>query len=162
MAKTPRTPKIPKVQIDSMEGLLPELPGQPVVVNLRTLPPDWAVDPNYIYIGRAGHGLSGSWGNPITPLIPCRVCGQAHDKPKSTIVCYGTFLRAVYTNPGTSATVRRNLLSLTGRRLVCFCAPAPCHGHEIVRVWRTLVVDHSEADDVRSALRAALDLDEPQ
>jgi len=67
---------------------------------------------NDVYIGRGG-----PWGNPF-------VIGPDGDRAE-VIAKY----RAWITGPDRIATaLRRNIHLLKGRRLVCYCAPAACHG----------------------------------
>jgi len=65
-----------------------------------------------VYIGRPG-----PWGNPF-------VIGKDGDRTE-VIRKY----RAWITGPDRVAVaLRTNIPLLRGRRLVCWCAPAPCHG----------------------------------
>jgi hypothetical protein len=107
------------------------------VVNLRTLPEGWAQNPDYVYIGRPGKGLFGPWGNPIAHGRPCRVCMRVHESPGSTLPCYRSFLHSVLESPQGDQ-FKANVRGLSGRTLACFCAPKPCHGHDLVRIWRQL------------------------
>ena len=34
------------------------------VINIRQAPKDWESNPDYVYIGRTGHGQQGYFGNP--------------------------------------------------------------------------------------------------
>lgn len=113
-------------------------PAEPVVVNLRALPQHWELDPGYVYIGRPGKGFAGPWGNPIKPDVPCRVCGERHVKPADTLPCFEQFLTSLLDDPATSPILIANMASLSGKRLVCFCAPRPCHGDVLARLWRDL------------------------
>lgn len=146
--KAPRTPKV-----NPTADLFPALPGQPAVVNIRGLLPGWEQIPTHVYIGRPRPGLSGLWGNPIKPGRFCVVCDTVHKTPADTIPCYRTFLAQLRDgSPAEAQVLRGNLLMLTGRVLCCFCAPRPCHGHDIVREWRRIVLDHPNDADVRTAL----------
>lgn len=73
-----------------------------------------------VYIGRPGKGETGYFGNPIK-LSPVDTRG-------STIEKYRTyFLERLEADPE----FKRRVLELKGKRLVCFCAPARCHGDVI-------------------------------
>lgn len=148
MAAKPKAPKAVKVPHDA--DILPPLLGQPQVANLRKLPEGWQADPNMVYIGRSGHGLISLWGNPIRAEQPCRECGKSHTT-RETIPCYARFLQT--TLEAQPFPLRQNIFSLTGKTLVCFCAPAPCHGHEIIRLWRRLATEFPE--EAYAARRAA-------
>lgn len=87
------------------------------VVNLRT-------DDYDVYIGRAGHGHDGYFGNPIR---------RGPDEPRgSTLVKYEAyFLKRVEADDE----FRRRVLALKGKRLGCFCKPKrACHG-DIIAKW---------------------------
>ena len=93
------------------------------VVNLRKEPYD-------VYVGRAGHGEDGPFGNPIRAMEPCSECGKSHT-PRETIPCFEkVFLRRVASDP----TFRAKVLALKGKRLGCFCAPASCHA-DVIAAW---------------------------
>jgi Domain of unknown function (DUF4326) len=89
------------------------------VVNLRR-------DPYDVYIGRAGHGMSGYFGNPFVlgPRIP-------RAKQMGVLESYrGWFLHRVETNKE----FRARVLALRGKRLGCFCKPGWCHG-DVMAEW---------------------------
>jgi len=104
-------------------------------VNLRKEPYD-------VYIGRAGKGKDGFFGNPIVLGKRCDYCYQIHEEPGSTLDCYREyFLMKVENNKE----FRNRVLGLKGKRLGCFCKPKPCHG-DIIATWVDLV---SEQDKYR-------------
>ncbi|MDE0456106.1 MAG: DUF4326 domain-containing protein [Chromatiales bacterium] len=80
----------------------------PNVVNRRTA----RARPGDVYIGRPGR-----WGNPF-------VVGR-HGTRDQVIELYR---RRLWTDLQEGRTSRRDLAALAGKRLVCWCAPAPCHG----------------------------------
>ena len=84
------------------------------VVNLRSSSFD-------VYIGRAGHGQSGEWGNPFT-------IGKDGSRVE-VIAKYKTWLWQRIKN---EPELRAKLRALDGKTLGCFCKPAPCHGDVIV------------------------------
>jgi hypothetical protein len=72
------------------------------------------------YIGRAGKGKDGYFGNPF-PLIQ----GQPRG---STLVAYKAYFdERINSDPE----FKRRVLELKGKRLGCFCKPAACHGDVI-------------------------------
>jgi hypothetical protein len=79
------------------------------VVNLRTHPYD-------VYIGRAGHGHDGYFGNPYKTRWDIR--GATLKKYRAY------FEHRLATDPEFKARV----LALKGKKLGCFCKPHPCHG----------------------------------
>jgi hypothetical protein len=86
------------------------------VVNLRRAPFD-------VYIGRAGKGLSGYFGNPF------RLAGE--EQRGATIDRFRAyFLSRIESDPE----FRARVLDLRGKRLGCFCKPAACHG-DVIAEW---------------------------
>lgn len=87
------------------------------VQNIRHVPTDWKTNPQFVYIGRRGHGLDGPFGNPF-PL---------HDERDRDAVLdqYREWLwRQLRSNRAFATAVA----ALHGKTLVCFCAPKACHG----------------------------------
>ena len=66
-----------------------------------------------VYIGRAGHGYDGFWGNPFVEGV--------HGTRAEVIA---QFREHVLRSPG----MRARLPELRGKVLGCFCSPKPCHG----------------------------------
>ena len=89
---------------------------QTTVVNIRTSPYD-------IYIGRAGKGLSGYWGNPYQ-------IGKDGTRDE-VIQKYRSYLLR-------SPEMLSKLVELKGKRLGCFCAPSACHGDVLAEMANTL------------------------
>ena len=83
------------------------------------------IQPADVYIGRAGKGRDGYWGNPIAIGRPCPVCGVIHRENGSTLNC---FRRWLWTKMKTDASFTSRLRELHDKDLVCFCKPNPCHG----------------------------------
>lgn len=82
------------------------------------------------YMGRAGHGYDGYWGNPVVAGRTCPRCGKFHGTPGSTLPCFESyFLERVGADPE----FRRRALALEGD-LGCFCAPKRCHV-DIIVAW---------------------------
>lgn len=91
------------------------------VVNLRREAYD-------VYIGRAGHGHDGFFGNPYRTGQPCDRCGRTHGGPGDSIPCFREyFFERLETDPE----FRGRVHALAGKRLGCFCKPRPCHGNII-------------------------------
>ena len=91
------------------------------VINIRDAPKGWMHDPRYTYIGRAGAGFDGKWGNPII---------LRSEKARENV--YEAYKLWLYKQP------RKFLLEmvhdLEGQILVCFCKPKLCHGDAIVEL----------------------------
>ena len=75
-----------------------------------------------VYIGRAGKGQDGYFGNPF------RV-GQV---PREQVL--NRFRMYFETRLATDPEFKRRVLGLRGKRLGCFCKPADCHG-DIIAAW---------------------------
>lgn len=100
------------------EHLVPELeaPSLTTVGNIRREP----FPTNGVYIGRAGHGQTGYFGNPY-------VLGPNNPRG-STIERYKAYF---YTRMREDSVFAARIHALRGKRLMCFCAPQPCHGNVI-------------------------------
>lgn len=91
------------------------------VVNLKT-------GASYdVYIGRAGKGQDGYFGNPH-PIGYCELCNAKHDRSESLEKFREYFNREIAENEE----FRSRVLTLKGKVLGCFCSPLPCHGQVIV------------------------------
>lgn len=74
--------------------------------------------PYQVYIGRAGRGQDGYFGNPY-------VVGTNGFSRGETISWFREYAQdRMYRDPEYRARVK----ALHGKVLGCFCAPAPCHG----------------------------------
>lgn len=86
--------------------------------------------PDEVYIGRAGHGLDGYYGNPVIPGERCPVCSAVHVEKGDTLPCFWRYAEArMKDDPTFAARVRE----LRGKTLLCFCKPKPCHGDVLAR-----------------------------
>ena len=83
------------------------------VVNLRTSSFD-------VYIGRAGKGQDGKWGNPFST-------GTREENIKN-------FEEYLVNNKE----LMQDLHELRGKRLGCFCKPKACHGDVLKKYIDTL------------------------
>ena len=98
------------------------------VVHIR----DWVkTDPSYVYVGRAGHGQDGYFGNPIARGRPCPECSLVHAGAGETLQCFWIYLER---RLAADTEFRSRVAGLRGKTLTCFCAPAPCHG-DILAAW---------------------------
>lgn len=95
-----------------------------MVVNLR-------YDDYDVYIGRAGKGQTGYFGNPHTQgMVYCPECHGHHDRKDAIEAFKQYFLKRV----AEDKEFRANVLALRGKRLGCFCKPLPCHG-DVIKEW---------------------------
>ena len=92
------------------------------VVNLRNSPYE-------VYIGRAGHGRDGYFGNPHLIGL-CPLCGEEHTRDEAIAEFKKDFLVRIERD----AEFRRRVLELKGKILACFCAPKNCHGN-VYKEW---------------------------
>jgi hypothetical protein len=84
------------------------------VINIKDAPVGWRDDPHYVYIGRAGKGLDGYFGNPFI----AKQRGDTLDK-------YRGYLEDLLK---VDREFIRRTKALQGKTLVCFCKPKRCHG----------------------------------
>lgn len=82
-----------------------------------------------IYIGRAGKGKDGYFGNPVKVGGRCPFCSAIHATAGSTIECYRVYFSRRLAN---DAMFLEMVKTLKGKKLGCFCKPNPCHGDVIV------------------------------
>lgn len=85
-----------------------ERAGKTTVVNLRR-------DPFDVYIGRAGKGQDGYFGNPF----------KLEEHGLKALDLYREHFEH---RISTDEEFRRRVLELKGKALGCFCKPGPCHG----------------------------------
>lgn len=84
-----------------------------------------------VYIGRAGRGHDGTFGNPHPVNKPCNLCSGAVHKRGEALEAY----RAYFNNRiNTDQEFKQRILALRGRILGCFCVPNGCHGH-VIAEW---------------------------
>ena len=89
-----------------------------------------------VYIGRAGKGMDGYWGNPVKINEECPICRGTHKDRGSTLPCYETYLRQRLEG---SMAFRMSFMALDKNEVLgCFCAPDACHGDIMVKVWTEL------------------------
>lgn len=80
-----------------------------------------------VYIGRAGKGQDGYFGNPIA-LKPGEERGSTIDK----------FREYFYERIKNDSEFKRRVEELKGKTLGCFCAPKACHGDVYVEYLNNL------------------------
>lgn len=100
-----------------MQGTLWEEEPRTKVVNLKRESFD-------IYIGRAGKGRDGYFGNPI------RI--ERYGDPDHLVEVLARFRTYFMERVENDPDFRERVLALRGKRLGCFCAPKQCHGDVIV------------------------------
>ena len=111
------------------------------LVNIRYAPSNWQANPDYVYIGRAGKGQDGYFGNPFV---------LEKGMPRgATLQFYRSYLTKRLSE---DAEFKRRVLELQGKTLVCFCAPKEgldihdgtdenyiCHGQILVAMLDNLL-----------------------
>jgi len=128
-----------------------------------------------VYIGRAGKGESGYFGNPFRVGAVCSRCKQFHADARSTIPCFKAYFNERMSN---DPIFQHNVLNLRGRDLWCpgYCkrsSPnAPCHGDVYVEFLEkrtsTLATGAPHAcgvdpnDTCPSCFRAGIDPDDKE
>lgn len=76
-----------------------------------------------VYIGRAGHGEDGYFGNPYRR--------RPNESREDCIARFAVYFLARVKR---DAEFRQRVLALRGKTLGCFCAPWPCHGN-VIAAW---------------------------
>ncbi len=100
------------------------------VVNLYREPYD-------VYVGRAGKGHDGFFGNPCVVGRSCPVCGRVHRAPEETIPCFEKYANArILKDPQ----FRERVGALRGKTLGCFCKPKSCHGDVLAKIADRLTI----------------------
>lgn len=99
-----------------------------------------------IYIGRAGKGQDGYWGNPVAVGHKCSYCSRIHTKGGDTLPCYRQYLETRLAND--AMFLMRFVDMMSARKdLVCFCAPSQgllvtdphiCHGQVMIDVFQKM------------------------
>jgi len=85
-----------------------------------------------VYIGRAGHGMDGYFGNPFT--VGTRT-SRINNFEKYAI-------KRINNDPD----FRTNVKQLYGKRLGCFCHPLPCHGDVLAKLAEKLNMEDEVFD----------------
>lgn len=112
------------VNVDTGEVWAVEQPATRLV-NIRDLPAGWRDDAAYVYIGRANthHNLPASpWANPFKLAV---------DTPKARADAIDRYREYIAGQIDAGAV---NLDDLRGKTLVCWCAPAACHGDVLLEL----------------------------
>lgn len=86
------------------------------VANLYHLSPGWEQDPQYVYVGRAGKGQDGYFGNPF------RFVG---DYDRAAVM--RLFIEYADERIKRDPEYRERVKALYSKTLVCFCVPQQCH-----------------------------------
>lgn len=79
-------------------------------------------EPYDVYIGRAGKGKDGTFGNPFT-------ISETSNRES----CIAQFSIYFYNRLKTDEEFRQKVLALKDKTLGCFCKPNACHGDIIAR-----------------------------
>lgn len=116
------------------------------VINIKDAPANWQSDPQYVYIGRPGKGLTGPWGNPHVVDRECPVCNDPPHHKKVFVHSRGTaveefrkeMMKVVQDH---KLLAKHSIEQLRGKTLVCFCKPLPCHGDVYVEILENVLPD---------------------
>jgi len=94
-------------------------------------------EPYEVYIGRAGRGKEGYFGNPILKNKRCPLCNEVHVENGSTLNCYKKYLEIRIER---DEEFKQKVKNLKGKVLGCFCKPKPCHGdllkEKCLELWK--------------------------
>src|ERR1700681_4221786 len=87
------------------------------VIHIKDTPKGYKTNNQYVYIGRAGKGESGYFGNPFS----LKDCLDRED-------CLEKFKKYFYVRIDNDKEYLERVLELKNKTLVCFCSPQSCHG----------------------------------
>lgn len=103
------------------------------VVNFRA---GALLDRDTVYVGRAGKGLDGYFGN--RHRLGACACGEFHDTRDDVVNAFSAEF------PGriaADAEYRDRVHACRGKKLACFCTPRRCHADPIAAYLNTLFGD---------------------
>ena len=101
------------------------------VANMRDRTGPTRMSESDVYIGRAGQGVPGYFGNPIRVGEICPECGTVHTARGGTLYCFENYARR---RIKTDLKYRVAVRDLDGKTLWCFCAPRACHGDVLAKL----------------------------
>ena len=107
------------------------------VIHIKDAPKDWQSNPDYVYIGRVGKGLSGYFGNPFKL--------NSSETRGSTLEKFENWARS---RMATDKEYRMAILRLRNKTLICFCKPHPCHGDVLAKLAEEPIVMTNTASGV--------------
>jgi hypothetical protein len=85
--------------------------------------------PYDVYVGRAGNGHDGYFGNPIIKSSECKVCLGRHLTRNETLDCFEVYF---HERIKIDAEYAQRIETLRGKTLGCFCHPARCHAETYI------------------------------
>jgi hypothetical protein len=91
-----------------------------------------------VYVGRAGKGQTGYFGNPYRVGDFCLRCGDRHMHNASALPCFEAYMRERLAK---DRQYREAVRGLRGKRLGCFCKPAPCHADVLAAAAEALACE---------------------
>lgn len=97
------------------------------VISIRQAPSDWQSNPDYVYIGRAGKGQDGYFGNPFR---------LDSGEPRGATL--ERFREWAVNRMATDEEYRSRVSELKGKTLICFCSPSLCHGDILAEIAESL------------------------
>ena len=111
--------------------------------------PQWQSDPQYVYIGRNAQYGDNRWGNPF-------VVGT-HGTREQVIEAYEAYLLE---RMGQDPTLATHVRELSGKTLVCHCAPQGCHGDVLARYADWLNASWSEMESVWASMETQAEFEQ--
>jgi hypothetical protein len=90
------------------------------VIHIKDAPSGWENNSRFVYIGRAGNGHDGYFGNPYKLL---------RGEPRGATI--GKYLKYFLERIKNDTEFKERVGELHDKVLVCFCVPKPCHGDVI-------------------------------
>jgi hypothetical protein len=91
-----------------------------------------------VYIGRAGKGLDGYFGNPHPVGRYCTICKATHNRNEAISLFQKDFNKKIEQDPE----FKSRVMELKGKKLGCFCSPSACHGDVYVEYLENITKDY--------------------
>jgi len=110
------------------------------VIHIKDAPSDWQSNPDYVYIGRPGKGLSGCFGNPHPVGFKCDLCHVSHIRGEAVDAFEADFEKRIVED----INFLQSVLSLRDKTLLCFCKSKQepnikCHGDVYVEFLKKVI-----------------------
>lgn len=93
------------------------------VIHIKDAPAGWRQNPEYVFVGRPS-----KWGNPYK-LTDAAPSWNENQKREYVVSRYHALMQKRLMEDTDKQTWREAVRKLRGKTLLCYCAPALCHGH---------------------------------
>ncbi len=101
---------------------------------------------NFVYIGRPKGDAKNKWSNPFSHLTDSKAKYKVKNRDEAVEAFERMVERAMEKHPWLREEIQREL---GGKHLVCWCAPARCHGDVLLKIANPNLGEKSESADTR-------------